>query len=189
MVRTTGTRARSASASQPPMPTTTCAYLSPNASVSPDASHTLYAASMDPAGNTEAVRSARFKIDATPPTVTCETPPTFVYGQQSGATVQATVYDLTSGPQGGTPGSTTTISVVASTATVGTSSVPLTGFDNAGNSSQRNCSYKVNKAATTTTVKSSANPSVIGQNAQLTATLSGPWPGAGPPGGKGTFNA
>jgi len=66
--------------------------------------------------------------------------------------------------------------------------VPLTGFDNAGNSSQRNCSYKVNKAATTTTVKSSANPSVIGQSVQLTATVSVSSPGAGTPGGNVTFN-
>ena len=36
--------------------------------------HTLYAASVDNAGNKEMPVSASFKIDTTPPTVTCNAP-------------------------------------------------------------------------------------------------------------------
>jgi hypothetical protein len=52
------------------LPSGACAYLSPGASVASDGTHTLYAASIDPAGNAEAqVQSATFKIDAARPTI------------------------------------------------------------------------------------------------------------------------
>src|SRR5262249_6395816 len=52
------------------LPATPCAYLGTGASVSQDGTHTIYAASEDPAGNVESpVRSASFNLDATAPTI------------------------------------------------------------------------------------------------------------------------
>jgi hypothetical protein len=53
------------------LPAPPCAYLGTGTSISQDGTHTVYAASEDPAGNIEApVRSASFKLDQTAPTIT-----------------------------------------------------------------------------------------------------------------------
>jgi N-acetylneuraminic acid mutarotase len=103
----------------------------------------------DVAGNTAAaITSGPFQIDATPPTVTCQSPaPSFVLGQ-AGATVSATVSDATSGP------AQTSISVLAPTSSVGSFSVSLTGYDKAGNNTTQSCPYAVTKAQLTITASS-----------------------------------
>jgi hypothetical protein len=143
----------------------------------------------DNAGNTAMTASfGPIRVDQTPPTVACSSPaPTFVYGQ-AGTTVSATVSDATSGPKGGQPGGTTTISVPAPTGTVGSSSVSLTGHDNAGNSATVGCAYTVNKANTGTTVSSSNSAVTHGQSVTFTAPVAAVSPGSGTPTGTVTFH-
>jgi hypothetical protein len=76
------------------------------------------------------------KIDATPPTVTCGPPPTFVLGGPGGS-VSATVTDETSGPAAGA------VSAPPDVSSAGPKTVLLTGHDNAGNSSAVACPYVV----------------------------------------------
>jgi hypothetical protein len=52
-----------------------CPYLVSGASVSADGLHTLYAASIDEEGNKEPIVSKGFKIDKTPPSVSCSVSP------------------------------------------------------------------------------------------------------------------
>lgn len=112
-----------------------CDYAGAGASVSADGTHTVYAASKDSHDNVESVIYRTFEIDATPPTVTCQAA-SFILNQ-SPAEVSATVTDDTSGPVA------STISAAADTTTVGSKSVSLTGYDNAGNSATASCSYTV----------------------------------------------
>jgi hypothetical protein len=111
------------------LPSGPCPYAaSGGAAVSTDGTHTLYAASEDPYNQVEApaISSGPFPIDATPPTVSCQSPaPSFAVGQ-AGATVSATVSDATSGP------AQTTITAPAPTTSAGSFSVSLTGYDTAG---------------------------------------------------------
>ena len=57
------------------LPNTPCPYLGSGASVSADGSHVVYAASIDPAGNAESIRSATFMIDTTKPTTNASLTP------------------------------------------------------------------------------------------------------------------
>jgi FG-GAP repeat len=52
-----------------------CPYLGQGGDVSSDGEHTVYAASRDEAGNAETPVSRSFKIDTTPPTLTCAASP------------------------------------------------------------------------------------------------------------------
>ena len=92
----------------------------------------------DEAGNTaSAINAGPYKIDSTPPTVTCDTPtPTFLLNQ-SPANVTAAVTDATSGP------ASSPVSAAADTSSVGSKSVDVTGYDNAGNSTTTACPYNV----------------------------------------------
>jgi len=74
-----------------------CAYSGAGADVTSDGQHTIYAASKDAAGNKETPGSASFKIDETPPTVSCGATPTFAL-HGAGGSVSASVSDATSGP-------------------------------------------------------------------------------------------
>jgi hypothetical protein len=121
------------------LPASACPYLGAGADVTSDGQHTLYAASKDAAGNKETPRSAGFKIDQTPPTVTCTGTPAFRLNQ-AGAAVSATVTDGTSKP------AQSPVSANADTASVGTQSVTLTGTDTAGNQATAACSYLVTYA-------------------------------------------
>lgn len=56
-----------------------CPYLGADLDVSSDGRHALYAASIDRDGNAEAPTRADFKIDKTPPTVTCGSTPTTLW--------------------------------------------------------------------------------------------------------------
>jgi virginiamycin B lyase len=118
-----------------------CAYLGAGADVTRDGQHTLYAASISSAGSTEIPVSASFKIDTTPPTVSCNPAPTFVAGGAGGA-VSATVKDGTSGP------ARTRVSAPADASSAGHKSVALTGADNASNRTTVSCPYTVEPQAT-----------------------------------------
>jgi hypothetical protein len=79
--------------------------------------------------------SVTIKRDATAPTVTCGTEPTFALGGTG--TVSASVTDTSSGP------ASATVSAAADTSTLGTHSVQLTGADVAGNTTTVSCPYVV----------------------------------------------
>ena len=114
-----------------------CKYLGAGADVASDGQHDVYAASEDNAGVAEAPVSASFKIDGTPPTVTCTVPmPTFQLGS-AGGLVTAVVSDAGSGPV------SSSVSVTASAATAGAHTVDLTGEDDAGNTATAACPYMV----------------------------------------------
>ena len=114
-----------------------CTYLGAGADVASDGQHEVYAASEDNAGADETPVSASFKIDGTPPTVTCAAPmPTFQLGS-AGGLVTAVVSDAGSGPV------STSVSATASAATAGAHTVDLTGEDEAGNTATAACPYVV----------------------------------------------
>jgi hypothetical protein len=114
-----------------------CKYLGAGADVASDGQHYFYAASEDNAGADETPVSASFKIDATPPTVTCAEPmPAFQLGSVGGL-VTAVVGDAGSGPVN------TTVSATASAAVAGAHTVDLTGEDEAGNTATAACPYLV----------------------------------------------
>ncbi len=80
--------------------------------------------------------SATIKRDATAPTVTCNTSPTFTLGDPN-ATISGTVADALSGVN------TATVGAPADTSIAGLRSATLTGFDRAGNVTSRSCAYLV----------------------------------------------
>jgi hypothetical protein len=106
------------------------------ATVSSDTTGTTFTCEATSAGGT-ASRSVVVKRDATPPTVTCSTPPQVFELSQVGAVVRAGVTDATSGP--GTP----LPQAAASTGAPGTFAAVLNGFDQAGNRTTRACTYQV----------------------------------------------
>jgi hypothetical protein len=77
---------------------------------------------------------------------------------------------------------TSSLSVAAHSITV-----EYNGDGNFNTSTSATLSQTVNRADTTTTVTSSANPSVVGQSVTFTATVAPVAPGAGIPGGAVTF--
>jgi hypothetical protein len=80
--------------------------------------------------------SVTIKRDATPPTVTCPSPPP-TFEQGSGGTVTAKVSDANSGPL------TPTVSAPANTSSTGVKSLMLTGRDVAGHRRTVSCTYVV----------------------------------------------
>ena len=80
--------------------------------------------------------SVSVKRDATPPTVTCNTNPTFTLGDPS-ATVSGTVSDAGSGPVA------TSVSGAADTSIAGLRSTTVFGSDRAGNIGSQSCAYLV----------------------------------------------
>jgi len=114
-----------------------CSYLGAGADVASDGRHDVYAASEDNAGDDETPVNASFKIDGTPPTVTCAVPmPAFALGYSGGA-VTAVVSDAGSGPV------STSAAAVVSATTAGAHAVDLTGEDEAGNTTTVACPYMV----------------------------------------------
>ena len=83
-------------------------------------------------------KSVVIRHDATPPTITCPAPPTFVIG--SVASLTATVTDSSSGPV------SASVTVPASTATAGPHTVAVSAADIAGNTASTSCSYVVGYA-------------------------------------------
>jgi len=80
------------------------------------------------------------KIDGTPPTVTCQSPPPVFVLNGPGGSISATVTDATSGPL------VTPISATAVVTSAGVQSVSLTGQDRAKNSTTVDCTYVVSYA-------------------------------------------
>jgi hypothetical protein len=119
------------------LPAGPCAYLGSGAAVTTDGSHSLYAASIDVAGNAEAPVLAQFMIDQTPPEVTCAASAPFFLLNEAGGTVNASVGDSGSGP------SVASVSAATDTSSVGDKSALLMGSDVAGNASTVACPYTV----------------------------------------------
>lgn len=136
--------------------------------VSAEGPHNLYAASTDTAGNTENVKSAGFKIDVTPPVVTCPDPAPVVAYRQNDAHVTATATDAVSGVD---PASRSGLTGVADTSTPGTRTVSLNTADWAGNTATAQCSYTISPATPALTVTAGPSPAVAGLPVTLTATL------------------
>jgi hypothetical protein len=113
-----------------------CPFAGGGSAVAGDGQHTLYAGSLGVLGTTEAPVSATFKIDTTPPTVTCSPPPRFTL-RGTGGLVVANVTDATSGA------AQAIVAAPANVSTAGNKTVTLTGFDNAGNSTTVQCPYVV----------------------------------------------
>ncbi len=103
--------------------------------LSSDSAGTSYTCTATSPGGTGS-GSVTVKRDATPPTITCGTPPTFELGQ-SIAQVSAVVTDSVSGPP------TVTINRLVPTTSVGTFSAVMTAADRAGNTGSQSCSYSV----------------------------------------------
>ncbi|HEU5490591.1 MAG TPA: serine hydrolase [Gaiellaceae bacterium] len=87
--------------------------------------------------STDADNSVTVKIDATPPTVSCQTPPPIFTWNGAGGTVSAGVSDSTSGPV------SASLSAPAVVTSAGAKTVALTGRDKAGNSTTADCAYLV----------------------------------------------
>jgi hypothetical protein len=104
--------------------------------------HSITCTATDGQGNTGAgdgstAMPVEFKVDQTPPTVTCQSPaPQFLLGA-TGKHVTASVTDITSGP------ADATVSAAANTSSAGGKTVSLTGSDKAGNSTTAGCAYTV----------------------------------------------
>jgi hypothetical protein len=113
----------------------TCPYSATGADVIGDGAHSVYADSVDAEGDAGAPASGSFKLDSTPPTVTCEPRPTFVLSKTG--EVAATVNDAGSGA------ASATVVGRADTSTVGSKTLALTGTDNAGNATTVRCPYTV----------------------------------------------
>lgn len=114
-----------------------CPFAGAGADITGDGRHELFAASITDGGQAELPRATEIAIDRTPPRLACaRTAPAFVEGS-TGATVTATVRDVTSGAL------SQTVSAPASVATPGRKLVRLTGSDQAGNSATIRCAYRV----------------------------------------------
>ena len=111
-----------------------------SAGVASDGVFTLDCRASDRLGNTGVGAGSSpmpivIRIDTTAPTVTCPPPPWL--RQRKHAHLVATVSDATSGPV------QSSVSTRLDTRRVGIFSVPMTGFDAAGNSTTADCGYVV----------------------------------------------
>jgi hypothetical protein len=120
------------------LPEDICPFLA-GAPVSDDGMHTLYMAAMDEAGNKSAVLSKGFKIDATPPVVTCPAAGPFLLHSGDQAVGPAGVDASVSGLDE----AASTLSGIVATEAIGPKSLTFTAFDLAGNSAQKTCTYNV----------------------------------------------
>ncbi len=131
-----------------------CSFAGAGASVGTAGAHTLHAGSLDAAGNAGTLVNAAFRVDATPPVLTCpSTPPLFLLNQP-GAVVTATVTDAASGP------ASPTASAPADTTSPGSRTVSLSGSDVAGNVASIECPYTVGTPPTVTIVAPTADPTL-----------------------------
>ena len=114
-----------------------CPFAGGGAQITVDGPHTLYAASINDAGQKERPTATGVAIDATPPIVKCRSVRPVLKTGTVGALVFATVADTTSGAE------SQTVAVPASTSSPGTKTAHLTGTDNAGNTTTVTCRYQV----------------------------------------------
>ena len=120
------------------LPEELCPYIG-GVPIDTDGSHIFYMAAMDLYSNKSDVISASFKVDTTPPMITCLTAGPFLLhsGDQliGPATVDASVSGLDEAPS--------TLTGTISTDSVGLKLLTFTAFDLAGNSTNQECSYPV----------------------------------------------
>lgn len=143
----------------------------------------------DTAGNTDPTPAIRaFTVDATPPVVTITAP-------EEGATLvvgQSVLALYGCAEESGGSGLASCVGSVANgaavdTAGLGVKTFMVTSTDNAGNTQARTARYTVVKGATTTTLRSSVNPSVSAQTLTYTATVAVVAPASGPLSGTVAF--
>jgi subtilisin-like proprotein convertase family protein len=114
-----------------------CAFAAPGAPVATDGSHVLHAASIDTQGNAGIPIPSAFKVDTTPPALTCVLPAPVFSLNQAGGQVLANVTDATSGP------AAPQASAAPDTSSAGSRSVLISASDVAGNSGSVSCAYSV----------------------------------------------
>ena len=168
------------------------------------ATHTItvsYSGDNNFQGSSSAALSQTVNQGATSTTVTSSANPS-VFGQS----VTFTTTVAASAPAAGTPtgtvtfldggvsigtgtlaGGTATFTTAALSLATHTITVSYSGDNNFQGSSSAALSQTVNQGATSTTVTSSANPSVFGQSVTFTATVAASAPAAGTPTGTVTF--
>jgi hypothetical protein len=113
-----------------------CTYAGAGAPIIMDGIHTLYAASQNIFGDQENPVSITFKVDATPPTITCDRKPVFRYGQRT-AEVTAVLKDAVSGP------ASRRLKVRVNTHRLGAHKARVRGRNRAGLSTTVQCPYVV----------------------------------------------
>jgi hypothetical protein len=104
--------------------------------VTGDGVHTLWAASINSFGDEEQPISITFRLDSTPPTLSCAGVPSFVIGARH-AIATATVSDALSGP------ASPTASAQVNTSYLGQYGVTIGALDLAGNPGRAGCTYNV----------------------------------------------
>lgn len=120
------------------LPETLCPFLY-GAQISTDGEHAFYAAAMDIWGNKSAVASAGFRIDATPPVITCPADGPFLLHSGMHAIGPASVDAGISGLNE----AASTLSGTITTDNVGPQTLTFTASDLAGNSATQECAYDV----------------------------------------------
>jgi PKD repeat protein len=113
-----------------------CPFAGSGTTIPQSGAHTIYAASVNVAGEAETPEASRVNLDTVTPTITCEQTPDFVEGG-SGESVSARVTDLTSGA------ASSTVTTPAKVRSSGNRKALLTGHDNAGNAASALCPYRV----------------------------------------------
>jgi hypothetical protein len=113
-----------------------CTYSTTVGPVTTNGSHTLWVASENTLGDDENPTSVTFKIDTTPPTVTCGKEPVFRRYQRA-AKVTGTLVDSIAGP------ASQRLTAAVSTRKLGTQTAKVTGTNLAGLSATVECSYRV----------------------------------------------
>ena len=131
-----------------------CSFAGGGASVGTPGPHTVHAASADAAGNFSTPVSAAFRVDSTPPVLTCPSSAPRFLVNQAGAVVEATVTDATSGP------ASPTASAPADTTSAGSRTVHLSASDVAGNVGSIDCSYTVVTVPTITITAPTVDPTL-----------------------------
>jgi hypothetical protein len=111
-----------------------CQY-SPGEPFLGDGIHTIFAAAENGFGDQEVPESLTFKVDATPPSVTCPKKPVFRYGQK--AQLTAVLKDAVSGP------AKRSLKVRPDTHRAGSQTVKVRGTNRAGVSATVKCDYSV----------------------------------------------
>jgi hypothetical protein len=120
------------------LPDEACPFLG-GAPVSAEGRHTFYAAAMDIWGNKSAPVSAGFKIDATPPVITCPAAGPFLLGSGEQPVGPAGVDASVSGLDE----AASTLTGVVTTESAGPKTLTLTATDLAGNSGSQDCTTNV----------------------------------------------
>ncbi len=120
------------------LPEAACAFVG-GAPVSGDGAHTLWAAAMDFYGNRSTLIRADFRVDATPPALTCPAAGAFLLHSGEHAIGPAGVDASVSGLDE----AASALSGAIESESVGARVLTFTAFDLAGNSTSLDCTYNV----------------------------------------------